>query len=99
MRARNINLVLCEPYIEVLHDKDMDEIVGEVNLWKQRVTVKHFSSAIEALDECSEIAFPNVFQLISNLVVLLVTTCTNEKAFSTGRRLKTYVCSTMSETD
>lgn len=44
----------------------MDVIVGEVTLWKRRVAVKHFSSALEALNDYSEINFPNFFSCLNN---------------------------------
>lgn len=57
----------------------MDMIVGKINLWKRRVVRKHFSNTLEILNECSEIAFPNLFQF----KILPVSTCMDERAFST----------------
>lgn len=41
--------------------------------------------------------FPNVYRMLRVLAVVPVTTATNERSFSTIRRLKTYLSSTMSE--
>jgi hypothetical protein len=55
------------------------------------------SSAIETLPFCDDIFFPNIRRLILILATLPITTATAERSFSTLRRLKTYLRSTMNE--
>jgi len=52
---------------------------------------------IEFLKFCDENLFPNVYKLLKIVCILPVTTCTSERSFSSLRRLKTYLRSTMAE--
>ena len=53
------------------------------------------SNAIEALSECQQEIFPNVKNLLQIIATLPVSTATAERSFSTLRRLKTYLRTTM----
>ena len=74
-----------------------DIAVAEQLLWyKQLSSVsEHPRNAIEAYTLCSEITLPCIKKLLQIMVTLPVTTCTSERSFSTLRRVKTYLRSTM----
>jgi len=59
------------------------------------VTVKLPSTALDTLEACNANYYPNVHKLLTILATLPVTTATAERSFSTLRRLKTYLRSTM----
>lgn len=87
---------LFEKYSTILHDST-EVCINEVKLWRRRIFDKNINSPIEALDICNATAFPNVHQILLVMAALPVTTSTNERSFSTLRRLKNYLRSTMSE--
>lgn len=65
---------------------------------KQPNNQSKISTAIEAYAEAAVSGyFPNISQLLLILAVLPVTTCTCERSFSTLKRIKTYLRSTMGE--
>ncbi|ESN97896.1 hypothetical protein HELRODRAFT_146310, partial [Helobdella robusta] len=54
-------------------------------------------SALECLDLCDKILYPNIYTLLHILATLPVSTATPERTFSSLRRLKTYLRNTTSE--
>ena len=73
-------------------------VVPEVERWVNKLkedvsTVP--SSAIEALCACHADIYPNVYILLTIVGTLPVSTATCERSFSTMRRLKTYLRSSM----
>lgn len=74
-----------------------ESLNSELTLWYKRIAraehdkVSPPKSAIEALAICNQTIMPNIFRLLEILAVLPVSTCTNERSFSTLRRLKTYL--------
>lgn len=54
------------------------------------------ATALAALEHCSPNFYPNIHRLLTILATLPVTTASAERSFSTLRRLKTYLRSTMS---
>lgn len=100
-KMKNFNEDSCtqlfEPYSSILHDDSRDIWAAEVKLWRERIAGRDVKNPLEALDICNKDAFPNFNQMLRVLTVLPVTTATNERSFSTLRRLKTYLRSTMSE--
>jgi hAT family C-terminal dimerisation region len=54
-------------------------------------------NALTSLENCSEVFYPNVNKLLTILATLPVTTASAERSFSTLRRLKTYLRSTMTD--
>ena len=79
-------------------------VLAELELWKQKwlsvststVTSIIPSTAIDALNSCQRSIFPNVYTLLTIACTLPVTTASAERSFSSLRRLKTYLRSTMS---
>ncbi|CAB0042463.1 unnamed protein product [Trichogramma brassicae] len=59
--------------------------------WSRKDEIDYPCCAVEALAECNEELFPNIFLLLKIYATLPVTTCTPERSFSTLRRLKTYL--------
>ena len=53
--------------------------------------------AIQALEFCDADVYPNLRKLLTIFATLPVTTASSERSFSTMRRLKTYLRSTMGE--
>ncbi|KAL7287152.1 hypothetical protein TKK_0018586 [Trichogramma kaykai] len=74
---------------------DLCLLEAEFELWKmywsRKDEIDYPSCAVEALAECNEELFPNIFLLLKIYATLPVTTCTPERSFSTLRRLKTYL--------
>ena len=65
------------------------EVQRWVNKWKKENVSTVPSSAIEALCACHADIYPNVYILLTILGTLLVSTASNERSFSTVRRVKT----------
>jgi len=88
-----------EPAFE-LYDAFLDvpsRVAGEFEIWKQRWSQSQEKprNAIDALDVCNIVMFPNIAVLLQILATLPVTTATAEHSFSTLKRLKTYLRSSM----
>ena len=54
------------------------------------------ATALDALEQCNPHFYPNIHRLLTILATLPITTASAERSFSTLRRLKTYLRSTMS---
>jgi len=68
---------------------------GWVNKWKKKDVSTVLSNAIEALCACHADIYPNVYTLLTISGTLPVSTATSERSFSTMRRLKTYLRSSL----
>jgi len=66
-----------------------------INKWKKEDVSTVPSSAIEALCACHADIYPNVYTLLIILGILPVLTATSEHSFSTMRRLKAYIKSSI----
>ncbi|XP_060846349.1 uncharacterized protein LOC132926015 [Rhopalosiphum padi] len=80
----------------------IDELKGEIALWQlhwtqQPVKKEKINTAIDAFKETEDGYFPNIRQLLLILAILPVTTSTSERSFSTLKRIKTYLRTTMGE--
>ena len=71
------------------------EVQRWVNKWKKEDVSTVPSSAIEALCACHADIYQNVYILLTILGTLPVSTATSERSFSTMRRLKTYLRSSI----
>ncbi|KAK3914194.1 52 kDa repressor of the inhibitor of the protein kinase [Frankliniella fusca] len=73
--------------------------LAELNLWERKWGRVENSAlpdtAVAALDACDKEVFPIAHGLLKILSTLPSSTCTAERSFSTLRRLKTYLRSTM----
>jgi len=69
--------------------------VQRVNKWKNEDVSTVLSSAIEALCACHADIYPNVYILLTILGTLPLSTATSERSFSTMRRFKTYLRSSI----
>ena len=76
----------------------IEEVRGEVTLWKQFWNSQSDKpkTAIESLNHASSF-YPNIKELNKIICVIPVTTCTAERTFSSLRRTKTYLRSTIEE--
>lgn len=76
----------------------IEEVRGEVALWKQfwKSQSHKPKTAIESLNHASAF-YPNIKELLKIICVIPVTTCTAERTFSSLRRTKTYLRSTIGE--
>lgn len=101
VETKSLDKVACktlfETYSSILHDDSPEIWISEVEIWRRRLVGKNIRNALDALDICNADAFPNVHKMLRVMSVLPVTTTTNERSFSTLRRLKTYLRSTMGE--
>jgi len=94
-----------KPALELYADfiASQNVVLAEMELWKQKwVSVSAStiptvipSTPIDALNCCQEAIFPNVYVLLTIACILPVTTASAERSFSSLRRLKTYLRSTM----
>ncbi|KAJ8943160.1 hypothetical protein NQ314_009822 [Rhamnusium bicolor] len=80
----------------------IEEGIGELKMWWCRCLTRadendYPKSAIDFLRQCNEGLFPTLNKLIKIFRTLPVTTATNERSFSTFRRLKTYPRNTIGE--
>jgi len=84
-----------QDYIDDSHDK----LRAEFELWQQRwqTATNRPKTALDAYRACNASLYPNVSVLLQLLVTLPVTTATAERSFSTLKRLKTYLRSSMSD--
>lgn len=76
------------------------EIIAEINLWKNKwknVETNVPQNSIEALAHCGDF-FPNIKIMLQIFATIPVTTATAERSFSTLRRQKNYLRTTMKET-
>jgi hypothetical protein len=71
--------------------------VAELQLWFRQLAAldEPPSSAIDAFGLCSGDTLPCIKKLLQIMATLPVTSCSSERSFSTLRRLKTYLRSTM----
>lgn len=95
-----INIIDVEKLTEFYKEDlgDLKQVYEEVKMWHSFLkTVNKPKNILEYLDVCDSLIIPNVYKVIQILVTLPVTTCTAERSFSTLRRLKTYLRSTMSQ--
>ncbi|CAI6344856.1 unnamed protein product [Macrosiphum euphorbiae] len=56
-----------------------------------------FKNAMDALSVCNRVMFPNVFKLLQILATHPVSSASNERSFSTLKRIKTYLRNSKSE--
>jgi len=100
-KNRNDILELIHFYKESDDLSDPDIVITELKMWKNVLNriekEKKPKKTIEFLKFCDENLFPNVYKLLKIVCILPVTTCTSERSFSSLRRLKTYLRSTMAE--
>jgi hypothetical protein len=77
-----------------------DGLKGELRMWRRRWNdvQEPPSNFIEMLNECPTSIWPSLHRVIKIAAVLPVSVATNERSFSTLRRLKTYLRSTTGET-
>lgn len=73
----------------------LPEVKRWLNKWENAAGEKRPSNAIEALSDCTNDLYPNVRILLQIVATLPVSTATAERSFSTLRRLKTYLRTTM----
>ena len=66
------------------------------DIWKDKDPNAHDINCLELLKE-SSVFFPNISRCIKLFLTLPVTTCSVERSFSTLRRLKKWLRSTISE--
>ncbi|KAJ8866872.1 hypothetical protein PR048_032734 [Dryococelus australis] len=92
------HLLQLEFYNNDLQDKNEGALTAELRLWYIKFNKKGSDvprSAIGLLSDCNKDIYPNVNIALKIFATLLVSTATPERSFSTLRRLKTYLRSTM----
>lgn len=100
-------LLLVDRFSPILSLKtgSVSEVEAELNLWrakwlreKSRNKKKTIpATALEALDECDEEIYPLLNQLLSIFATLPVSVASAERSFSSLRRLKSWMRTTMRE--
>ncbi|KAJ8879337.1 hypothetical protein PR048_019945 [Dryococelus australis] len=91
-------LQLSEFYKNDLQDKNEGVLTAELMLWYIKFNKKGSDvprSAIGILNDCNKDIYPNVNIALKIFATSPVSTATTERSFSTLRRLKTYLRSTM----
>ena len=71
------------------------EMIDWELMWTDEAAEDLPAKCKSTLTSCNSLQFPNLFKLLAIFFTLPVTTCTAERSFSTMRRLKTYLRSTM----
>lgn len=96
---------LCDFYKEDL-DCSVECAIGELSLWyrhmKQILTRSGSGAIIKCnpltyIQYCDREVFPCIYKLLKILITVPLSTSTNERSFSTLRRLKTYLRNTTGE--
>lgn len=87
---------LVEFYIQPV---EKDNAFVELKIWKVKISNGDVNTktGLDALMKCSKTDFPNIHFLIKIFCTLPVSTATPERSFSTLKRLKSYLRSTMNE--
>ncbi|KAL4126233.1 hypothetical protein QTP88_010459 [Uroleucon formosanum] len=82
-----------------LPECDINTVRAELKMWKIKLerTENKPKSGLDAIKECNNIIYPNIFNLLNILCTLPVSTATPERIFSCLKRLKTYTRNTMKE--
>ncbi|KAJ8870121.1 hypothetical protein PR048_029133 [Dryococelus australis] len=91
-------LQLSEFYKNDLQGKNEGVLIAELRLWYIKFNKKGSDvpkSAIGLLNDCNKDIYPNVNIALKIFAILPVSTDAPERSFSTLRRLKTYLRSTM----
>ena len=73
------------------------EILGNSFIGTQAVTLKEILTFVRNLSEGQRVFFSQVCLIISFIVVMPATNATSERSFSTMKRIKTYLRSTMGQ--
>ncbi len=79
-------------------DTTPDAFKGEVRRWRVRWSdpnVAKPSTLVDTLDKTSSVAYPGIYRALSVLVTIPATSVSCERSFSSMRRIKTYLRSTM----
>lgn len=78
---------------------DKNKVNTEYEIWQQtwKSSDDKPKSIITALEKCEKKIFPNIHTLLRICATLPITTASGERSFSTLKRLKTYLRSTMSK--
>lgn len=91
-------------HLKVFYENDLPKCETfdmEIEKWRLRWSsvdkLERPKSLISALTRCPQDIFPNINALLSILVVLPISVAEAERSFSTLRRLKTYLRSTMEQ--
>lgn len=89
---------LAEFYEEDLNGNN--SIIEEFQLWQRKLWKKleiKPTNSIDALKLCNANIYPGVNKLFQMLSTLLISTASNERTFSSLKRIKTYLRNTISE--
>lgn len=90
-----------EFYQDLLPDDSNILLKAEFDRWQAKwakiETANRPSNAIDALIECNEAFFPNIFTLLKIFSTIPVSTATAERSFSTLKNLKNYLRNTMGQ--
>ena len=100
MNKLKVRIQVLEKFYKNDLTKSSGELVPELILWYtfRLNAAERPTDALSSIKGCSSDAFPNIFALMTILLTLPVTTCTNEQLFSTLRRLKTCLRNTTGTT-
>ncbi|KAL4111843.1 hypothetical protein QTP88_015724 [Uroleucon formosanum] len=73
---------------------------AEFSIWKSKWLKKESrpNTAIEGLENCNILLFPNIWKLLQVLATIPMSTATPERTFSSLKRLKTYLRNSTGET-
>lgn len=76
-----------------------ENVTGEITLWHQFLASckEQPQNAIQGLCICNKTLFPGIHLLLTIMATLPVTTCSNERSFSTLKILKSYLRNSISE--
>lgn len=94
---------LTKQYSEDLEDiGNCDEVFkNEFKLWQRKLKslseMNQPKNAMDAIYICNEAMYPNIFKLLKILATLPVSSATNERTFSSLKRIKTYLRNSTSE--
>ncbi|XP_008186775.1 uncharacterized protein LOC103310386 [Acyrthosiphon pisum] len=104
LQERILKIVPMFNYLWQNDDYTKDVLAGEYDLWfnmwqnqSSNIEIKVPSTAISSLMVCSKDMFPIISSLLRILSTLPVSTATAERSFSTLKRVKTWLRTTISQ--
>ena len=93
---RDTTSKICNAYFNDFSDREVFDT--EILRWKKRWALAEGekpNSLVDTLSSISEDLYPNVATVLTILLAVPVSTATRKRSFSTMRRVKTYMRSTM----
>ncbi len=88
-------LCLVAESLEIDLNGDLRTVKSEIRVWLREMREEESLSVVECIARARHLYLPNIVTLLREYAVLPISNATSERSFSTLRRLKTYLRTTM----